>query len=83
MISLRANIEEYKLPAYSLIDFRSLIIILLFLIFLPFSAVSQSRQELEKQRVKLQKEIKEINTLLFQSQKKEKTLLSQNSFIRY
>ena len=81
MISLRANIEEYKLPAFSLIDFRSLTLILLFLIFLPFSAVSQSRQELEKQRVKLQKEIKEINTLLFQSQKKEKTLLSDLSDI--
>jgi len=81
MILLRANIEEYKLPAYFLIDFRSLILILLFLIFLPFSAVSQSRQELEKQRVKLQNEIKEINTLLFQSQKKEKTLLSDLSDI--
>jgi len=81
MISLRANIEEYKLPANSLIDFRSLILILLFLIFLPFSAVSQSRQDLEKQRVKLQNEIKEINTLLFQSQKKEKTLLSDLSDI--
>ena len=81
MISLRANIEEYKLPEFSLIDFRSLILILLFLLFLPFSGQSQSRQELEKQRVKLQKEIKEINTLLFQSQKKEKTLLSDLSDI--
>lgn len=81
MISLRANIEEYKLPEFSLIDFRSLILILLFLVFLPLTAQSQSRQELEKQRVKLQKEIKEINTLLFQSQKKEKTLLSDLSDI--
>ena len=81
MISLRANIEEYKLPEFSLIDFRSLLLILLFLLFLPFSGHSQSRQELEKQRVKLQKEIKEINTLLFQSQKKEKTLLSDLSDI--
>jgi len=81
MISLRANIEEYKLPEFSLIDFRSLILILLFLFILPFSAFSQSRQELEKQRVKLQKEIREINTLLFQSQKKEKTLLSDLSDI--
>ncbi len=81
MISLRANIEEYKVPAYAKIDFRSLILILLFLLILPFTATSQSRQDLEKQRVKLQNEIKEINTLLFQSQKKEKTLLSDLSDI--
>jgi septal ring factor EnvC (AmiA/AmiB activator) len=81
MISLRANIEEYKVPAYAKIDFRSLILILLFLLILPFTATSQSRQDLEKQRVKLQKEIREINTLLFQSQKKEKTLLSDLSDI--
>jgi len=81
MISLLANIEEYKVPAYTKIDFRSLILILLFFLVLPFTAVSQSRQDLEKQRVKLQKEIKEINTLLFQSQKKEKTLLSDLSDI--
>ncbi len=81
MIVLRANIEEYKLPSYSLIDFRSLLLILLFLVVLPFTALSQNRQQLEKQRVKLQNEIKEINTLLFQSQKKEKTLLSDLSDI--
>ncbi|MEN8187153.1 MAG: peptidoglycan DD-metalloendopeptidase family protein [Bacteroidota bacterium] len=40
------------------------------------SALAQSRKELEKQRIQLQKEIKEINSLLFQSQKKEKNLLS-------
>jgi septal ring factor EnvC (AmiA/AmiB activator) len=46
---------------------------------LPISLLGQSRQDLEKQRLQLQKEIKEINTLLFQSQKKEKTLLSDLS----
>ncbi len=81
MILLRANIEEYKVPTYAKIDFRSLFLILLFLLILPFTAISQNRQELEKQRVKLQNEIKEINTLLFQSQKKEKNLLSDLSDI--
>ncbi len=49
--------------------------------FLLFSVVSsaQSRQDLEIQRIKLQKEIKEINSLLFRSQQKEKTLLSDLS----
>jgi septal ring factor EnvC (AmiA/AmiB activator) len=46
---------------------------------LSVGSYSQNRQELEKQRLKLQKEIKEINTLLFKSQKKEKTLLSDLS----
>jgi septal ring factor EnvC (AmiA/AmiB activator) len=45
----------------------------------PLSVTAQNRQELEKQRLQLQREIKEINTLLFQSQKKEKTLLSDLS----
>ncbi|MHA1575689.1 MAG: murein hydrolase activator EnvC family protein [Alphaproteobacteria bacterium] len=49
--------------------------------FLLFSIVNsaQSRQDLEIQRIKLQKEIKEINSLLFRSQQKEKTLLSDLS----
>lgn len=54
-----------------------LIFIFLMLLHVPVSA--QSRQELEKQRQELQKEIKEINTLLFKSQKQEKTLLSDLS----
>jgi len=51
----------------------------LLLLILPIISFSQSRQELEKQRIKIQKEIKEINSLLFQSQKKEKNLLSDLS----
>jgi septal ring factor EnvC (AmiA/AmiB activator) len=51
------------------------------LIFLMTSVIStaQSRQNLEKERIKLQKEIKEINSLLFKSQVKEKNLLSDLS----
>ncbi len=79
MISLQANIEEYKRRPYLSIDFRSSIILLIILWIVPFSVAAQNRQELEKQRLQLQKEIKEINTLLFQSQKKEKTLLSDLS----
>lgn len=59
--------------------FRRLLILFAFLVFLPTNVESQNRQELEKQRVQLQKEIKEINNLLFKSQKKEKTLLSDLS----
>lgn len=79
MISLQANIEECKRRPYLSIDFRSSIILLIILWIVPFSVAAQNRQELEKQRLQLQKEIKEINTLLFQSQKKEKTLLSDLS----
>lgn len=58
---------------------RFLIFFAFLMMMLSFDAMGQSRQELEKQRIKLQKEIKEINTLLFKSQKKEKTLLSDLS----
>lgn len=44
-------------------------------LFTSLSAFSQSKAELEKQRKKLQKEIQEINQLLFQSKAKEKDLL--------
>ena len=79
MMSLRANIENYKSRYFPSIDFRSTFVLLLIICLLPISLHAQSRQELEKQRLQLQKEIKEINTLLFQSQKKEKTLLSDLS----
>ena len=58
---------------------RRILFLLPLLLVLPLTSYSQSRQELEKQRLQLQKEIKEINTLLFKSQKKEKTLLSDLS----
>lgn len=58
---------------------RRTLLLLPVLMILPFASQSQTRQELETQRLKLQKEIKEINTLLFKSQKKEKTLLSDLS----
>ena len=47
-----------------------------FFLAMSFSSYGQSKNSLEQQRIKLQKEIKEINTLLFQSKKKEKNLLS-------
>ena len=79
MMSLRANINENEHRRQSSIDFRSSFILMLFICFIPLSLLGQNRLELEKQRRQLQKEIKEINTLLFQSQKKEKTLLSDLS----
>ena len=48
--------------------------ILLFL-FSVFSVFGQTRKQLEAQRKKLNKEIKQINTLLFNEQKKEKNVL--------
>jgi septal ring factor EnvC (AmiA/AmiB activator) len=49
------------------------------LLSISFSSSAQSRKELEKQRIQLQNEINEINTLLFKSKKEEKTLLSDLS----
>jgi len=59
--------------------FRYFNFLLLMFFFISFSATAQSRQELEKQRIKIQKEIKKINSLLFQSQAEEKNLLSDLS----
>jgi septal ring factor EnvC (AmiA/AmiB activator) len=58
---------------------RPALFLFILIALLSSGSYSQNRQELEKQRLKLQKEIKEINTLLFKSQKKEKTLLSDLS----
>ncbi|MCF6296710.1 MAG: peptidoglycan DD-metalloendopeptidase family protein [Flavobacteriaceae bacterium] len=58
---------------------RFVLFLFLFLFINPFSSVAQDRKELEKQRIKLQKEIKEINSLLFESQTEEKNLLSELS----
>lgn len=76
---LWAKIADCARRNYVSTDLRPLFIFLAFLLIIPLYSSAQSRQELEKQRVQLQKEIKEINTLLFKSQKKEKTLLSDLS----
>ena len=49
------------------------------LLFASFSANSQSKKQkaLKAKRTRLQKEIKKVNTLLFDTQKKEKNLLQQ------
>lgn len=60
------------------LSLNKFIIVSFFLLFTIVSS-AQSRQDLEIQRIKLQKEIKEINSLLFRSQQKEKTLLSDLS----
>lgn len=59
--------------------FRIFNIVLLMLFLVSFSSYGQSRKELEKQRIEIQKEIKKINDLLFQSQTKEKNILSDLS----
>jgi septal ring factor EnvC (AmiA/AmiB activator) len=42
-----------------------------------FNAVSQTKKQLQKKREQLQKEMKQINTLLFKSKQQEEALLSE------
>ncbi|MDZ7612561.1 MAG: hypothetical protein U5K51_01650 [Flavobacteriaceae bacterium] len=53
----------------------ALLLMLILCFFSSISSFSQSKADLEKQRKKLQKEIQEINQLLFQSKAQEKDLL--------
>jgi len=53
------------------------IILILFTALVSFSSNAQTRRELENRRVQLQKEIKEINSLLFKSKKEAETILSE------
>ena len=76
--SLKTN--KKKKPLINILsNFQYFNILLLMVLFISFSASAQSRKELERQRIEIQKEIKKINTLLFQSQTKEKNLLSDLS----
>lgn len=70
------NIRQF-MDILSSFRYHNLMLFIVF--FVSFSSFSQSRQELEKQRIKIQNEIKKINTLLFQSQTEEKNLLSDLS----
>jgi len=54
-----------------------LISIILFSVLVSFVSNAQTQQQLENRRIQLQKEIKEINTLLFQSKEEAETLLSE------
>lgn len=44
-----------------------------------FSSVAQTKKQLQKKRVQLQKEMKQINALLFKSKQQEEALLSELS----
>ncbi len=72
MNSIQKNILNNKLLKINSLTLRNFLILVLFVFITPLSLSAQSRQDLEKQRIKLQNEIKEINTLLFKSRKKEK-----------
>lgn len=76
---LQSNIVGYKHSTRLSFGYGFFFLLLISMCFLSHSVKAQSRQDLEKQRLQLQKEIKEINTLLFQSKKKEKNLLSDLS----
>ena len=54
-----------------------LVAMILLLFLAPNISFGQSKSELEKERFKLQNEIKETKKLLFKSQEKEKNLLSE------
>ena len=47
------------------------------------NAQSQKQRELEERRLELQKEIKQINNLLFKDRKKEKTIISKVEDVSY
>jgi septal ring factor EnvC (AmiA/AmiB activator) len=55
---------------------RGFRLLLFFLFLIPALSFGQSKAELERQRKKLQQEIRQINSLLFKSKNKAKTLLS-------
>lgn len=79
-MSFSLQIKKNNKPFFSRSKrFRYVYLSILMVFFISFSASAQSRQELEKQRIEIQREIKKINTLLFQSQAKEKDLLSDLS----
>lgn len=54
-----------------------LIIFILFSILISFVSNAQTQKQLENRRIQLQKEIKEINSLLFKSKEEAETLLSE------
>lgn len=54
-----------------------LIFFILLCLTVSFSSVAQTKKQLQKKREQLQKEIKEINTLLFKSKQEEEALLSE------
>jgi len=62
-----------------MIRIKELFIFLLFFQLISFSVVAQSakQKQLEAKRQQLQKEIKEMNTLLFNDKRKEKSVLTQ------
>jgi len=53
------------------------IFFILLCLTVSFSSVAQTKKQLQKKREQLQKEIKEINTLLFKSKQQEEALLSE------
>ena len=57
--------------------YKRIVFVLFFiLLVLPFNLSGQTKKELEQERIQLQEEIKETKNLLFKSQKREKSLLS-------
>lgn len=79
MIFILNKIGSIKLVKINSFTIRNFILLMFLLLSISFSSSAQSRKELEKQRIQLQNEINEINTLLFKSKKEEKTLLSDLS----
>ena len=65
-------------------NFKNIILFSLLLLFSAnLNAQSQKQRELEERRLELQKEIKQINNLLFKDRKKEKTIISKVEDVSY
>jgi len=79
MIFYQQKSKFFKIKKTGSFFIRNIFFLFFFIVSISQSITAQSRKELETQRIKLQKEIKEINALLFKSKKKEKTLLSDLS----
>lgn len=64
---------------------KSTYLVITLLVFGMFSAEAQSKkqQELEKRRQELQREIQQINNLLFNDRKKEKSIISKVEDLNY
>ena len=75
MSTAKLSLDSPSRLTHSLPQTFLLLISFLFLVLSSTSSFAQSKSELEKQRKKLQKEIKEINELLFKSKAEEKSLL--------
>lgn len=66
-MNLLKQMKFYKLPLFSIV----------LIVFISFTSFGQNKKQLQAKKVKIQKEIKQINKLLSNTRKDEKNLLSR------